>query len=97
MAEVSEEKSGSLEVLPVEEFLHQRPCLCAPIKDTLLEAGTPTYTDGRRIFKVRRRPSPFFSPHFNYSDWVFFLTLALVTILSAGTRLYKLNEPTHVA
>ena len=47
---------------------------------------------------IRRRiPSPLYIPHFNYTDKAFFSGLILVTVLSFGTRLYKLSEPHHVA
>ena len=47
---------------------------------------------------IRRRiPSPVFVPPFNYTDKAFFGGLILVTIAAFITRLYKLNEPKHVA
>ena len=55
------------------------------------------FVPAERIFQLKRRPSPFYTPHFNYSDLVFFSVLLFVTVLAIGTRLYKLNEPTHVA
>ena len=51
----------------------------------------------RRLIQLRRPPSPLFTSYYNYSDWVFFSGLLLVTVLSVGTRLYHLNEPNHVA
>ena len=48
---------------------------------------------------VRRHviPSPVYVPSFNYTDWAFFTGLILLTVASIGTRLYRLEEPHHVA
>ena len=46
---------------------------------------------------TRRIPSPVFLPPFNYTDKAFFGGLILVTVAAFATRLYKLNEPNHVA
>ena len=55
------------------------------------------FGQGQRILQLKRYSSPLYTPHYNHSDWAFFSVLLLVTLLAVGTRLYKLNEPTHVA
>ena len=48
-------------------------------------------------FIRRRIQSPIYTPHFNYTDTAFFSGLLIVTIAAFATRLYKLNDPPHVA
>lgn len=55
----------------------------------------PVHPGPRRQFI--RIVSPIYTPSFNYTDWAFFSGLVLVTLLAVGTRLYKLDEPHHVA
>ena len=98
MAETEEqpnvEKKSQLEetrTLSAGQKVTETPKTNDEVKETPKPPQIPTL--------VRRQfiPSPVYTPSFNYTDWAFFTGLVLLTVASIGTRLYRLDEPHHVA